>query len=628
MSVATTAPITSDILSADSNSGQTGAGELLAEEHGFGGLGFDFALKKNQPKRVTTPEANLDRLIEQLQNHAQNPEAIRQAAGALRNTVETSLWQSAQRNHSRLPLIHAELLGKATGLFLAHRLCWLGGKLREWLVILSSPKRLFWAVQAAWRGEDVADQVREKAEWHRVDEIAVFQRHIQTPLLRVGSQVPADEDDWIASNPILGVTRRHLDGKDSVDCSHISSEEDEVPVQSLVVVGERCEITARVTGHPPPGFREELQTLCAATDAVLVESGLSRAEWVLRIKKIVSPALTKTGPHVAERFWNPLVILAVFLTAGAAILGGAGVEHLRWQGVVSQLDLEPGIEVLSSSSTFGHRRVEILRDPLAKDVGKMLRSIGIDPSSVAVTERPFISADAEMVAMREQSQTSYARHITNETINAKAKLALPSQPGATDRPPNSPADISQQVLADVRLDLLRSVLELPADLEMSLSAGQLVAKGALSEPAYSRLASAPSKMVWLKNIDLSQVRDVTAENITALQDGLEKTHVEFVPASAILPEASKLRLQSIASDMLLMAADARLKRQTVKVQFCASHPTMDASTVAIRVESIRKELVRLGAPEAWFDHSLGLLDASGPGTVSFKINLESPASAP
>lgn len=580
---------------------------------------FEFALMpRGRLETLTSQEPSMDRLIDALHRHSHDPESIRQAAGAMRHTIETALWQSARSGGGRLPQIHAEVFGRAAGLFVASVLRSLATTGREWLVMLSSPRRLLWAAKAAWSGDEVAESIREKAGWHSVDEIAISRRDESVPIVRVGSAVAADEDDWLASNPVFSVTRRYQESRHAADEFQASSSVDELPVHTVVVVGDKAEIAARITGHAPLGLRDELSTLCAAADEILGDFEAGRSEWVFRLKQLATPALKKTGPEVARQFWNPVVILTVFLTAGAVLLGSAGVEHLRWAGVVNLIDAEPGIVILSNSSAWGHRQIELLRDPQARSVTDLLLQFGCDPAAVAVHERPFLSAEKPLKAARDQTQRTYA-----------SRVAVTADKPASEANPDMASEaMRESVLADVRLDLLRTTLDLPGDLHLTLSGGVLAAHGALSEPAYTRLVNAPRKLGWLKKVQLDQVRDVTGENIEALWQGLEKHHIEFVPASAILPEASKLRLQSVASEMNLLAADARLKQSIVRVQFCASNPQMDAGTIESRVRLVRRDLERQGVPAAWFQPAMDVLDAPGPHTIAFRINLESPTAEP
>ncbi len=601
--------------------------EALPDASVDSSVGFHFALETRPPPLPpSASREDLDRLIHQVHLHCRDPDATAQAADAMRHTIENALWRGAQRGNGRLHAIHAHLLGPATGLFVADRLRSLACKVREWLILVSSPRRILWAVTAAWQGEDITAFVRQRASWHSIDEIAVYQRDHETPLVRVGRSVPDDEDDWLASSPLFCVSKRHLAETAPPDPLRAGPDTPEMPMHTMTVVGERSEISARVTGHAPSGFKLALQSMCKSADEILGDRQAGRAEWVFRLKQLVTPALKTSGPHVAEHFWNPLVILTVFLTAGAALLGSAGVGHLRWQGIVAQLDAEPGIEVISHSAAWGHRRIEILRDPQARKIPDLLLQMGCDAAAIAIRERSFISADDAIVAARLRSQPSSAQGL-NVGARESQKPSTPASSPATNAVALE-ATARDQLLTDMRLDLLRSVLDLPREVGLSLSDGILTARGMLGEPAYGGLVRAPRRLAWIKKTDLSQLRDLTGENISALQKGLEKTKIEFVPASAILPEASKLRLQSIASEMVLLAGDARLKQMTVNVQFCATHPAMDRDTIENRVSLIRRDLERQGVPSAWFQPAADLLDAPTPHVVALRLNLESPPPEP
>lgn len=581
-------------------------------------------------------EAELDGVVEYLHRNAHDPEAVRRAATALRHTVETSLWQSVRHANSRLPFIHAELIGKASGLYLENRLRRVVRAARRWLVMLSSPKRMIWAVQAAWRGDDVADYVRARDEWHTVDEVAIVERSSGIPIIRVGGTSDTPPDEWVAANPRFGVITRYLQREPLTD-EDPAVEEIVAASETMVVVGEGCEIRARVSGHPPGHLKGELQELCKAADAVLGDKAAGRAEFAVRLNQLALPLLKKKGPFVAEQFWNPITLLTVCLTASAAILGSAGVEHIRWEKMVKQLDSEPGIEVIHHSSVWGRRQIDILRDPLARNPAEVLLGMGWNPARVNIRERPFVSAEEPLFAARKQVELDFARKISDETRASRDDMKkLVDQTSAalakvrvdgTERMA-SPAAISAEVLSSVRADLVRTLTGMPADLGLSVRDGVLVAKGKLAEPTWSRLANAPRTMPWLKGVDLTGVRDLTGENIAKLSKDLEKMHVAFVPASSILPEASKLRLQSVASEINLLASELRLKHRAVRMRFCAAHSMVDAGMARQRVETVQRELERLGVPPELLDLEGGFLEAPGPHSIAFKTVIQPSPSQP
>lgn len=596
-----------------------------------GGLALALARRiESAPARASTSvEGDFDRLIEHLHRHAREPDALREAAGALRHTVESALWQSARGRGGRLALIHAEVLGNAAALFIAERLRRLARGLNEWLVLISSPRRMMWAVQAAWRGDDVAEYVRANAEWHTVEEITICARGTFTPIVKVGVGEDNEGNHWSAATPLFEATRRYSENGPADDFNGEDEEDKPERPRMMVVVGKRCEVTARVSGNPPIATRADLQHLCDVADEVLGDRETGHAERTFRLKQVAAGHLKKKAPVVARQFWQPLTLLALLLTGTAVLLGSVGVERLRWERMVSQLDAEPGIEVISHSAAWGRRKAELLRDPLAKSVSALLLEMGCDPASVQVTERPFLSAEEPIFAARQQTELSFARQVTDETRDAKNdlqklvhKTAAALATGPT--PPAALDQLSAQVLAQVRIDLVRSMAGVPADVELRLADGVLTAKGALAEPAFSKLAEAPRAFAWLSEVDMQQLRDLTAENITALKDGLEKIFVEFVPASSILPEASKLRLQSIAAEMVLLAAELERKQAHVRLRLRAAHPLLDDATLEQRHQLIRRELERQGVPAAWWDVQPVMLDAPGPNVTAFSFVIEFP----
>ena len=570
--------------------------------------GFEFALQPLDRREVAPKgEEPFDRIVDHIYRQAGDAETRRQAAGAMRRTIETALWQSAREPESLLTQIHGEMFGRAMAAFVAERLKWLTTKLREWLVLLSSPKRLLWGIKAAWSGEDVGQTVREHACWHRVCEIAVFERDAHTPIVRVGDAVRADEDDWLASNPIFCVTPRYLAGGSASEQAEVDETGESLP-RAMIVFGSRTQIAARISGAPPANYRAHLQNLCEAADDILADHEAGRAEQVFRLNQLVTPALTQKESVVARQFWNPVVILACFLIVGALLLGTAGVEHLRWEGIVNQIDAEAGIEVIDHSLAWGHRQIEVLRDPLAAALPELLLRYGCDPTNVIVRERPFVSADESMSGGK--ATRSFAANPPTQKADAAA------------------GDSRTEVLSDVRLDLVRSAFELPKEIELSFAKGELTARGSLAEPAWSRLANAPQRFAWMHSVNPTALRDLTAEKIASLQSSVEKYTVEFMPGSAVLPDASKLRLQSIASEFSMLEREARLKQQVARLQYRVVDPSLEAATVEARAAALRRELERGDLPAGRAAPAMEHAGAPNANTAAFRVVIEPFTEAP
>ena len=370
------------------------------------------------------------------------------------------------------------------------------------------------------------------------------------------------------------------------------------------IIGAECQLKVRIRGTPPDSFREQLQTLCEEADAVVTKPFLTESELTRRLEELVRPFLPPPEPSNKPRFWNLLNVSLMLFLAGVALLTAAGVQHYRWQQRVAQIDASPGIEVISHSNRWGRFRLDVLRDPLSPPLVTVLQSLGMEPHDLDLRERPFVSGEPLFVAKRAMSQSDPAA--TQSENEAAAEVT---------------AQIASQARNEARLDMVRALMELPPDLKLTLTDDRLTAVGTLSEPAYTKLQQAPRRISWLRSVDLSQVRDLTSENIVMLKEGIEKIPVEFIPSASILPEASQLRLQSLGSELKLLSDEVNLKKQGVRLQVQANHPDIDPLTLARRIETLIRDLTRIGMPGKWYDATAGLLDSSGPNTITLRLTL-------
>ena len=370
------------------------------------------------------------------------------------------------------------------------------------------------------------------------------------------------------------------------------------------IISAECRLLARIRGTPPDSFREQLQALCDQADVVLTKPFLSEPEIHRRMEELVLPFLPPPAQPPNPRFWTLLNVSLMLFLAGVALLTAAGVQHYRWQQRVAQIDASPGIEVIAQSNRWGRFRLDVLRDPLSPPLVTVLQSLGMEPHELDLRERPFVSGEPLFVAKRAMPQS---RSEATPGENA------PSQE-VSDK-------IANQARNESRLDMVRALMELPPDLKLTLLENQLTAVGTLTEPSYTRLLQAPRRISWLRSVDLSQVRDLTGENIVKLKEGIEKTPIEFIPSASILPEASKMRLQTLGSELKLLADELQLKRQSVRLQVQANHPHIDPLTLSRRLETLIRDLSRLGMPSEWYEASSGLLDSPGPNSITLRLTL-------
>jgi hypothetical protein len=467
----------------------------------------------------------------------------------------------------------------------------------EFASLVNSPRRILWAIQAGWKGESVRSYIRARLGWHVVTEVALTRTENGEPILRVTTPLELTDLNQLETKHNSSSTDSFYDPLFGID-----PVEESDPRQSFKVIGSLCTVTAELSGELPPYFRERLQNLCDDANATLMDPLLGDEERMNQLKNLALAAQTQNITRPQNSGWSVLTLFGLFFLAAAMLLGATGVQHYHWQQAVRKIDEVVGIEVISHTTRWGRRQIEVLRDPLADPMSTILKAVGLDVDGVDVKERPFVSGEPMLVASR-------------------AKMN-PSQPLLSNPPEQEPSLVdSAEIVSSMRLDMVRALIELPPDLELTLSEGRLSARGTLSEPTFGKLARAQSRIPWIKSVDVSQVRNLTEENITSLKNGLEKTQIEFLPASSLLPDASKLRIQTVGSELMMLAEETKLKKQSVRLQFYASHPDVDPSLLMRRVETLVQALQREGMPITWFDPGSGVLEAKSPHSVSLRIQI-------
>ena len=457
-----------------------------------------------------------------------------------------------------------------------------------------SPLNLARDLWSTWRTNQNPGGSSQKMARFNLEEIKIFRRSIDTCLFR-WPQGAAENTS--ASSP-NNATPPYLSRPARLLHPELTN------AHRFEIIGAECRLLARIRGTPPDTFREQLQALCDEADVILTRPFLSEPEIHRRLEELVLPLLPPPEPSPSPRFWTLLNVSLMLFLAGVALLTAAGVQHYRWQQRVAQIDASPGIEVIAQSNRWGRFRLDVLRDPLSPPLVTVLQSLGMEPHDLDLRERPFVSGEPLFVAKRAMPQSDNA-----------------ATPGENATTHEVSSQIANQARNEARLDMVRALMELPPDLKLTLREDQLTAVGTLTEPSYTKLLQAPRRISWLRSVDLSQVRDLTGENIVNLKEGIEKTPIEFIPSASILPEASKLRLQSLGSELKLLAEEVQLKKQGVRLQVQANHTDIDPLTLSRRLETLIRDLSRLGMPSGWYEASSGLLDSPGPNTITLRLTL-------
>lgn len=267
---------------------------------------------------------------------------------------------------------------------------------------LTRPRMWMWTLKALWEGDAVWSHIQEKAQWHEVPELILFDNR---------------------SGAVLGRAESHssqrLPGEPSLDEMHggrraAQAEEEgtRVPDEDglrgmmtskvVVVVGWRCKLVARVRGQAPANLRSTLQALCEEAQALLDRPPPRGATHEEALDRLLESGLVNQVASSRPRGW----VLALGGGALACLLVIVAVKEYRWQRLLAVLEREPGLKVLDRDTTWGRREVSGLRDPLARAPEDLARAMGLSPGEVVMRFKTYLSADEPLASRRVLSAVS------------------------------------------------------------------------------------------------------------------------------------------------------------------------------------------------------------------------------
>ncbi len=305
--------------------------------------------------------------LEDLQHHP------KRAANLLAPVIEDALRTARHRRHERV----VEALG---------RVC----------LCLTRPRMWVWTLKALWEGDPVWSHIQEKAQWHEVPELVLFDNR---------------------SGAVLGRAESHssqrLPGEPSLDEVHgggrAAQAEDEgtrVPDEDglrgmmtskvVVVVGWRCKLVARVRGHAPINLRQTLQLLCEEAQNVLERPPPRGGTHEEAIDRLLEGGLVSQVASSRPRGW----VLALGGGALACLLVVIAMKEYRWQRLLAVLEKEPGLKVLDQDTTWGRHEVSGLRDPMARPPEELARAMGLSPGEIVMRFKTYLSADEPLASRR------------------------------------------------------------------------------------------------------------------------------------------------------------------------------------------------------------------------------------
>lgn len=477
-------------------------------------------------RQVTSRDARVRRLVEDMPD-AINKNSIDQGslvrlAKALRAPLEEALNQSVHEDEQKLAEILAPALARAlpqtlTTFFLGlpralarrvyHVVCpWANGSARTADRALTS---------LAGTGAITSEHS------FQVDRICLFQKSTLDVLRKSDAGFEDDatrlEVDHLFSQLADALRSQSPSPTAALRYPHSKTKNDDQGM--LVLEGEHTIFAAYHKGPPDPSLRDRLKTVADESDALAHKAVQdSSAGKALEQRLEVLDALLKKGlichvPAPTQRAAAALSHRNSWIQDAAVVTCVIGVVWLvaavsratiEWNKVVQQIDDEAGI-VVTDHSWMPGRSITGLRDPLAPDPSGLVSARGYEPGSVKLQFTPFLSAEApfkeqrsslqqaERDAVRREISSSYARALAV----MEASLETRAAPAATEGSPAPPANGPREV---IRKELLRVLLELPADTNFEFKDGTVTIPASLPNATRSRIRDVTKAIPWVKEL--------------------------------------------------------------------------------------------------------------------------------
>ncbi len=340
-----------------------------------------------------------------------------------------------------------------------------------------SPRGLGWRLEAMRTGVPFAEVVLKHTLVYRVEE--VFLIHKETGLLI--EHVAHDEIDSQDSDAVSGMLTAIRDFvNDSFSRSQSGDQVNELGRVDMgeqvlwMVHGPYATLAAVVRGVPPVEYQDFLkQTVeglhashSSALEAFMGDEGtVPTANGLLT--DCLWDAYQQGETKKAGFFTLPIILILLSVLALMGWSAWSWYQDKTYRAaVMSNLDAQPGIVLMSLDETDDGYRVRGLRDPLSEDPKQTLATAGIASDELAWQWRPFQSLDSEIVLLR-------ARRVLEapESVSLSLSEGVLSAKGVATQEWQSRAAILAQSLAGVhRYDFANLYLDSADTLRRALVA--------------------------------------------------------------------------------------------------------------------------------------------------------------
>jgi hypothetical protein len=468
-------------------------------------------------RQIGSPDVRVSRLAqdmpEALNRNALDHSALIRLAGALRTPVEEALHQSVSGDREKVAEILAPALSSALPRAMASFVVHLPGSIARSALHLCGIGR----EKKSARGGLASMINQPEQQSFQVQRVCLFAKSDAGIISVVDARENVLNDPGPFFTEVQNVLRKRADGYADAPLPVPQSTRKEH--RGLIFLERSlCNVAAEYTGTAPSWLMDRLHDIADELDALVGGSLLEPENDQHRqaIDTTMDKALvayvsedapqSSYEPRLYGNLWKDAAVVAftVFIVAAVSFITRA---TQRWNEVVQALDAEPGIVVVEKSWLPG-RSITGLLDPLAPAPGELLATHGYADGKVKLTFTPFVSDEepyrsqraALHIAERDAVQRDINRSYAKALAMMEATFSQMEQRASARLTAGSATQAATVQRDDLRVELVRTLLELPATTQIELRGGILAIPASLDASVKTRIRTSVKSIPWVEQV--------------------------------------------------------------------------------------------------------------------------------
>ncbi len=491
-------------------------------------------------------------------------------------TVEQALTRSIENDPKRLANALYPVMGPAIRKSINEVLAQTLETFNQLLEQSLSPRSLLWRFDAWRTGHSYPEVVLLKTLLYQVEQVFLIHRESGLLLQHVVSPQAITRDPDMISGMLTAI-------RDFIHDSFAVGSDDALndlrlgDLNVLVEQGPYSVLAVVVRGNPPADLHVQISDI---QEQVHRQMGTALQHYqgdsapFARIRPLLERCLSSQVQKPAKRTpWLVYLLLAGLLAGGVYWAYLQYQQTLVWQTALATLKAEPGLVVIDTEKTASGQRIQLLRDPLARDPAAVLPPLQAGEPVYEFSVRLYLSMEPALVQARVQ-----------RALQAPAGVEWRLQDGVLVV--SGEADSIWRQKLELGWSLLPGVEQLDAstlrvhDAAQAELAAELAAKAAAES---ARIAA-------------------STERIQSLRTQIEQSHFEFAKGDSALTGADTHAGQ-VAELIMQLVSTARAAGRMVQITMMGAVDETGTSAVNARLareraELMHAELVRRGVPAA------------------------------